>query len=89
MSTARQVFQALLLHRHCTRAAFQLCRLSKPELGKELHQELLRRMSGGSYIGELVSNMLVLVGAVKIAERVVREMMGLYKRRKGWSNMDL
>lgn len=30
-----------------------------------------------SYIGELVFNMLVLVGAVKIADRVVREMMGL------------
>ncbi len=31
----------------------------------------------GSYIGELVFNMLVLVGAVKMADRVVREMMGL------------
>ena len=30
-----------------------------------------------SYIGELVFNMLVLVGAVKMADRVVREMMGL------------
>lgn len=30
-----------------------------------------------SYIGELVFNMLVLVGTVKIAERIVREMMGL------------
>ena len=30
-----------------------------------------------SYIGELVFNMLVLVGAVKVADRVVREMMGL------------
>lgn len=30
-----------------------------------------------SYIGELVFNMLVLVGTVKIADRVVREMMGL------------
>ena len=29
------------------------------------------------YIGELVFNMLVLVGAVKMADRVVREMMGL------------
>ena len=28
-------------------------------------------------IGELVFNMLVLVGAVKMADRVVREMMGL------------
>ena len=32
---------------------------------------------GKSYIGELVFNMLVLVGAVKMADRVVREMMGL------------
>lgn len=30
-----------------------------------------------SYIGELVFNMLVLVGSVKMADRVVREMMGL------------
>lgn len=30
-----------------------------------------------SYIGELIFNMLVLVGAVKMADRVVREMMGL------------
>ena len=30
-----------------------------------------------SYIGELVFNILVLVGAVKMADRVVREMMGL------------
>ena len=29
------------------------------------------------YIGELVFNILVLVGAVKMADRVVREMMGL------------
>ena len=29
-----------------------------------------------SYIGELVFNMLVLVGAVKMADLVVREMMG-------------
>ena len=30
-----------------------------------------------SYIGELIFNMLVLVGAVRMADRVVREMMGL------------
>ncbi len=30
-----------------------------------------------SYVGELVFNMLVLVGSVKMADRVVREMMGL------------
>ena len=30
-----------------------------------------------SYVGELVFNMLVLVGAVKMSDRVVREMMGL------------
>ena len=29
------------------------------------------------YIGELVFNMLILVGAVKMADRIVREMMGL------------
>ena len=30
-----------------------------------------------SYIGELAFNMLVLVGTVKMSDRVVREMMGL------------
>lgn len=30
-----------------------------------------------SYVGELIFNMLVLTGAVKMADRVVREMMGL------------
>lgn len=30
-----------------------------------------------SYVGELVFNMLILVGAMKMADRVVREMMGL------------
>lgn len=30
-----------------------------------------------SYIGELVFNMLILVGSVKMADRIVREMMGL------------
>ena len=29
------------------------------------------------YIGELVFNMLVLVGSVKMSDRIVREMMGL------------
>ena len=30
-----------------------------------------------SYIGKLVFNMLVLVGTVKMSERIIREMMGL------------
>ena len=30
-----------------------------------------------TYVGELIFNMLVLVGIVKMADRVVREMMGL------------
>ena len=30
-----------------------------------------------SYIGELVFNMLILVGAVKMSDRVVHEMLGL------------
>jgi len=30
-----------------------------------------------SYVGELLFNMLVLVGAVKMADRVVKELMGL------------
>ena len=29
------------------------------------------------YIGELIFNMLVLVGTVKISDRLVREMLGL------------
>ena len=30
-----------------------------------------------AYVGELVFNMLILVGSVKMADRIVREMMGL------------
>ena len=30
-----------------------------------------------SYIGELIFNMLVLVGTVKMSDRLIREMMGL------------
>lgn len=30
-----------------------------------------------SYIGEVIFNMLILVGSVKMADRIVREMMGL------------
>ncbi len=30
-----------------------------------------------SYVAELIFNMLVLVGAVKMSDRIIREMMGL------------
>ena len=30
-----------------------------------------------SYVGELLFNMLVLVGSVKMSDRIIREMMGL------------
>ena len=30
-----------------------------------------------SYVGELAFNMLVLVGTIKMSDRIVREMMGL------------
>ena len=30
-----------------------------------------------NYIGELIFNMLVLVGAIKMSDRLIREMMGL------------
>ena len=30
-----------------------------------------------AYVGELIFNMLVLVGAVKMSDRIIREMMGL------------
>ena len=30
-----------------------------------------------SYVGELVFNMLVLVGAIKMSDRIIRETMGL------------
>jgi hypothetical protein len=30
-----------------------------------------------NYVGELIFNLLVLVGAVKMSERIVKEMMGL------------
>lgn len=35
-----------------------------------------------TYVGELIFNLLVLVGTVKMADRVVREMMGLYRKEK-------
>ena len=30
-----------------------------------------------SYVGELIFNMLVLVGSIKMSDRIVKEMMGL------------
>jgi hypothetical protein len=30
-----------------------------------------------SYVGELIFNMLILVGSVKMSDRIIREMMGL------------
>ena len=30
-----------------------------------------------SYVGELIFNMLILVGCIKMADRIIREMMGL------------
>ena len=30
-----------------------------------------------SYIGELIFNMLVLVGTIKMSDRIIKEMMGL------------
>ena len=30
-----------------------------------------------SYIGELIFNMLILVGTVKMSDRIVKDMMGL------------
>lgn len=44
--------------------------------GLELMMALFR-ITVWAYVGELVFNMLILVGAVKMADRVVREMMGL------------
>ena len=48
------------------------------------HLDRLARESGLSlstivwnYIGELIFNMLVLVGAIKMSDRLVRELMGL------------
>jgi len=31
------------------------------------------------YLGELIFNMLVLVGTVKLSDKIVHEMMGLWK----------
>lgn len=45
-----------------------------------VHPELIVEWSDTqvwAYIGELVFNMLVLVGAVKMSDRIIREMMGL------------
>lgn len=47
------------------------------ELDENPIKNIITIDGGWSYIGELVFNMLVLVGAVKMSDRVVREMMGL------------
>ena len=36
-----------------------------------------QRLGGGTYVGELTFNLLVLVGAVKGCDRIVKEIMGL------------
>ena len=51
---------------------FSLFAASPPEVNSEAAVTIV-----WTYIGELIFNMLVLVGIVKMADRVVREMMGL------------
>ena len=44
----------------------------------DTHLDVYKRQTQvWSYVGELAFNMLVLTGMVKMADRVVREMMGL------------
>ena len=40
----REIFQAIFIYRHRPRAAVLVCGRAEPERGKELHQELLRRV---------------------------------------------
>ncbi len=35
------------------------------------------RLPYWNYVGELIFNMLVLVGAIKMSDRLIRELMGL------------
>lgn len=45
----------------------------------------MNRHSLLEYIGELVFNLLILVGAVKASDRIVKEMMGVERvRNYGW-----
>ena len=34
------------------------------------------------YIGQVVFNMLILTGTIKLSDRIVKEMMGLKKKKK-------
>lgn len=52
--------------------SFSLFAASPPEVNSEAAVTMV-----WTYVGELIFNMLVLVGIVKMADRVVREMMGL------------
>lgn len=52
---------------------FSLFAASPPEVNSEAAAVTMV----WTYVGELIFNMLVLVGTVKMADRVVREMMGL------------
>ena len=63
----------------------------RPNLQNELHRrawEILQAVPEGqknvsavtavwSYVGELIFNLLVLVGAVRMSDRIVKELLGL------------
>ena len=81
----RQVFQAVPLYRNRSRPSFFFAGEPSQNVGRSFIKSYCPVVNPDaaavtmvwSYIGELVFNMLVLVGAVKMADRVVREMMGL------------
>ena len=64
----------------CLRARSSCSPVSSSRCLRQVHPWLTRArgsVDGVSYIGELIFNMLILVGSVKMADRIVREMMGL------------
>ena len=67
----RQIFPPLSLYRNRSRSSIHFCGRAAVDPNAAAVSMVW------SYIGELIFNMLVLVGAVKMADRVVREMMGL------------
>ena len=61
------------MFRRCDRIIFSLFATSPPVV--DTSAAAITQV--WSYIGEIAFNMLVLVGAVKMSDRVVREMMGI------------
>ena len=68
------IYLSLIHIQMCIRDSFSAYAASPPAVGDT---ELSAVTIVWNYVGELVFNLLVLVGAIKASDRIVREMMGL------------